>query len=369
MQSAQLLNNYVVNIGENLAKKITVPNINHSHNSQDYCPHSFFLSLTNSEEVEAIIRMLKIKKATLSWDIDIKFIKLACSIISPIIISDLFNLCVKSGVFPDDMKVAEVISIFEQGSKMNRSKYRPISLLSSFSKIFEKIVYKRVCSYLLKCKLPSPSQFGFQCGVSTSLPCMMISAVYDDLLNNADKKYYSCCLFLDLSKAFDTVDHNILLRKISGQFGIRGLANKFFESYLSNRFQYVRLNNSRSKKAKIIYGIPQGSNLGPLLFLMYINDLPKSTCFITTLFADDTYLSLSSSSLIRLKTQLNNEINKVDKWLRSNKLSLNYKKSSYLVTNKFPQQSIDIDLEISINDTKIIRNKYVKYLGLWLDDN
>ena len=105
---------------------------------------------------------------------------------------------------------------------------------TGLSKIFEKIVYKRVYSYLLKFKLLLPNQFGFQCGVSTS---HAISAVYDDLLNNAVKKYYSCCLFLDLSKAFDTVDHNILLGKMSHQFGIRGLANKFFENYLSNRFQ------------------------------------------------------------------------------------------------------------------------------------
>ena len=123
------------------------------------------------------------------------------------------------------------------------------------------------------------------------------------------------------------MDYNILLRKLSHQLGIRGLANKFFESYLSNRFQYVRINNSRSKKAKIINGVPQGSNLGLLLYLMYINDLPKSTCFDTTLFADDSYLSLSSSSLICLKTQVNNEINKAGKWLLSNKLFLNTTKN------------------------------------------
>ena len=186
-----------------------MPIINLSHYNQDYCRHSFFLSPTYAEEVEAITKTLKIKKATLSGDIDIKFIKLACPIISPII-SDLFNLCVKTGVFPDNMKVAEVIPIFKQGSKMNCSNYRPISLLSSFNKIFKKIVYKRVYTYLLKFELLSSNQFGFQCGSSTS---HAISAVYDGLLNNADKKYYSCCLFLDSSKAFDTVDHNILLRK------------------------------------------------------------------------------------------------------------------------------------------------------------
>ena len=116
-------------------------------------------------------------------------------------------------------------------------------------------------------------------------------------------------------------------------------------------------------------GVPQGSNLGLLLFLIYINDLPKSTCLNTTLFADDTYLSLGSSLLICLKTQVNNELNKVDKWLQSNKLSLNYKRSSYLVINQFPQQPIDIDLKISINNIKIIHSKYIKHLSLWLDDD
>ena len=156
---------------------------------------------------------------------------------------------------------------------------------------------------------------------------------------------------------------------MSDQFGIRRLTNKFFESYLSNRLQYVCINNSRSKTAKIIYAVFQESNLGPLLFLMYINDLPKSTCFSTTLFPDKTYLSLSSSLLFHLTTQVNNEINKVDKWLRSNKLLLNCKKSSFLVINKFPQLSIDIDLEIFVSNIKTSRNKYVKYLGLWHEED
>ena len=140
---------------------------------------------------------------------------------------------------------------------------------------------------------------------------------------------------------------------------------KSFESYLSNRFQYVRINKSWSKKSKINYGVPQKSNLGLLLFLMYINDLLKCTCSNITRLADHTYLSLSSSSLIHLKTQDNNEINKVDKWLRSNKRSLNYKNTSHLITNKFPQHSIDIDLKISINNIEISRSKYVNmFTGL-----
>ena len=136
---------------------------------------------------------------------------------------------------------------------MNCSNCRPILLLSSFSKIFEKNCLQTCLAhtYLLKFKLLFPSQFDFQCDVSTS---HAISAVYDDIRNNANKKYYSCCLFLDLPKVFDTVDNNILLRKMSDQFGIRKLANKFFESYLSNRFQYARINNSTPKKAKINYG-------------------------------------------------------------------------------------------------------------------
>ena len=138
------------------------------------------------------------------------------------------------------MKVAEVIPIFKQGIKINCSNYRPISLLSSFSKVFEKIVCKRVYSYLLKFKLLSPNQFFFQCRISTF---QAINAVYDDLLNNADKKHYSCCLFLNSSKAFDNVGHNILLRKLFDQCQIRGLANKFFESYLSNCLHYVHINN------------------------------------------------------------------------------------------------------------------------------
>ena len=181
-----------------LQKKITVPNINRSRNSLDYCPHSFFLSPTNLEEVETIINTLKIKKASLSGDIDIKFIKLTCPIISQIII-DLFNLGVTKGVSSDNMKVAEVITIFKQGIKMNCSNYRPISLLTSFSKIFEKIVNKRVHTYFLKFKLLSSNLFGFQCSVSTS---HAITAVYHDLINNADEKHYSCCLFFGLTKSF-----------------------------------------------------------------------------------------------------------------------------------------------------------------------
>jgi len=135
-----------------------------------------------------------------------------------------------------------------------------------------------------------------------------------------------------LSKAFDTVNHNILFDKFYHNFGIRGIPLQLFRSYLSNRKQFVKLENVKSGSVDISNGVPQGSVLGPLLFIMYINDLPNSSAFYTVLHADDTYLCLSYKNLDNLQHLVNVELIKVDKWLRSNKLFLNYYKSTFMLT-------------------------------------
>ena len=151
---------------------------------------------------------------------------------------------------------------------------------------------------------------------------------YNRFLENTDKGKSTCAVFLDLSKAFDTVDHKILLRKLM-YYGISGKKNSVFESYLTNRMQYTKINNYSSNFQTIECSVPQGSVMGPLLFLIYVNDLPCASSFQTTLFADDTSLHLSHKDIKTLQLNVQNELDKVDTWMRSNRLSINYNKTAY----------------------------------------
>ena len=164
--------------------------------------------------------------------------------------------------------------------------------------------------------------------------------IHGKLIQELDNNLYNCCIFLDLSKAFHTVDHNILISKLDYNFGMRGTALDLMKSYLSSRYQYVKINVSISSYQNVTCGIPQGSSLGSLLFLLYVNDLPKCSEFTTTLFADDTYLTLSDESLTNLENRANEQLTNIDIWLHSNELSLNYSKTTYLLINKLPQISV-----------------------------
>ena len=191
--------------------------------------------------------------------------------------------------------------------------------------------------------------------------------VYDNLIKNVDKGLYSCCIFLDLSKTFDTVDHHILLCKLKNYFGIRGKSLNLIKSYLTNRRQYTKISNNFSNELEINCGVPQGSCLGPLLFLLYINDLPLASQMNTTLYADDTYLMMSDLNLTSLQNRINIELKNIDFWLRKNKLSLNLSKSTFLLIHKQPSRTIKSTFEIKINDIMLTRSPIVKYLGLFID--
>ena len=173
----------------------------------------------------------------------------------------------------------------------------------------------------------------------------------------------SCTIFLDLAKAFDSVSHDILFRKLE-KYGVRGLALKLFTSYLTDRSQFVKVNGSTSSLMNILFGVPQGSILGPLLFLIFINDLPESTSLFVKLFADDTFLCAQNKSFSVLESEVNSELDKVANWLLSNKLTLNINKSKYMVITRKRQVP---PISIEIKDTSLERCSSYKYLGIFID--
>ena len=248
---------------------------------------------------------------------------------------------------------------------MTASNYRPISLLSIFSKITEKLMYKRLYNFLEIHKVLYHLQFGFR--ASHSVNHALISMT-ESIKNSLDNKKFGCGIFLDLQKAFDTVNHQILLDKLE-HHGIRGTALAWFRSYLSNRSQYVSVNGCSSNHLNITCGVPQGSVLGPLLFLIYINDLPNSSSKLSFyLFADDTNIYFESQSLISLQKVVNTELKHVKKWLDANKLALNVDKTNFVIFHS-PQNSLNDTVIIKIGNQYVKQAKYVKFLGILLDEN
>ena len=205
-------------------------------------------------------------------------------------------------------------------------------------------------------------QFGFREGFTTEFA---ILDIYEKLLYNLDKGLVTCSIFLDLSKAFDSVSHNILLRKME-RYGLKGPALKMFESYLSQRYQFVSLNNVKSVLSLIEYGVPQGSILGPLLFLIYINDLPEATNFFIKLYADDTYLCTKNESIQELENEVNAGLENVYNWLASNKLTLNFKKSKFMITTR--KRCAKDDFSVKLRGVNLERCESYKYLGVFFDE-
>ena len=190
-----------------------------------------------------------------------------------------------SGYVPTNTKIAKVIPIFKKGDALETNNYRPISLLPSFSKVLERIVFIRVTAFLNMNNIINDSQFGFRAKHNTThalLTCI------GNISHAIDQRLHTIGIFLDFSKAFDTINHDILLHKLF-HYGIRGKALEWFRSYLSNRKQFVDLNNNLSTSRPINCGVPQGSLLGPLLFIIYINDFYKSSqvlsfiCYLQTI--------------------------------------------------------------------------------------
>ena len=324
---ASAFNSYFSQVADSIRCKI--PD-SYRHFS-DFLPspnnHSIFLEPCDADEVMWNIGLLNLDKATGPHSIPGKILNLLKrEICYPL--SLLINLSFTSGVFPSALKIAKVVAVYKnKGSPLMCSNYRPISLLSNIDKIFVKVLYKRLHNFLSKHNVLFPQQFGFRKSHSTSHAVLSITQKLFDALDSGKFAY---AVFIDLEKAFDTVDHSILLDKLH-HYGIRGLPLSLLKSYLSDRSQFVSVSGVNSSTTAVKHGVPQGSVLGPLLFLIYINDLSRAIRHGDVLhFADDTNLLHINYSLPLLQKLCEKDLRQLCVWLNANKISLNASKTEFL---------------------------------------
>ena len=292
------------------------------------CVQSFMIEEIFSEDVSDCIDKLKPYTALGLDHISPNFVKLSKCVIASLL-AKLFNRCIELETFPNDFKVASVIPIPKKTSPTSLDDFRSISLLSVFSKLFEKILESKMTKFITKNCILTPSQFSFTENNSTELA---ITTFYDKLVNNLNGKLITCSIFLDLRKAFDSVSHETLLKKLY-HYGFRVKMFNLLSSYLSGRQICTKIDDKLCSLRPVKYGAPQGSVLGPLLFLLFVNDLPNVPKFETTLFADDTILLLAHHDFNILQQQAE-EIDKIENWVTSNKLTINYIKSCYMIISR-----------------------------------
>ena len=361
-------NDFFVNIGPNLADKIPNTNANYGEFLKNIPSPigSLFFSPTNDEEIADVFNTLKTGTACGYDDIKTDVVITVKHIIAPYLIH-IFNLSISKGIFPTQLKKAKVTPIHKNGDRNNFSNYRPISVLPVFSKIFERLVYNRLYSYITHHGLLHSSQFGFRKKYSSY---MAVLDVYNNIVTSLDKRMHTLGIFLDLSKAFDTIQHYILLDKL-WHYGIRGIAHDWFRSYLHERSQYVSYNHCNSSTDLIKCGVPQGSILGPLLFILFINDLPFSTSKLTFfLYADDTNAIASHHNLKELNTIINDELVHISTWFKVNKLSCNSAKTNYMLfkNRHNTKSSSKVVPNIVMDGMSITKVSTTKFLGVTIDD-
>lgn len=363
---ADAFNDHFSSIGPKLASQIYSNNgPSHLHYLEG-TDKRFELKCTDPSRVFSLLSKLCKSKATGLDMISARLLRECADLIADPMCS-IFNQSIRSGIFPQEWKCAKVIPLFKEGNHSDLNNYRPISIVPIVAKVFERIIYDQVYGYLTENNLISSQQSGFRSLHSTVTALLEAT---NDWAFNIDKGSVNAVVFLDLKKAFDTVDHTILLSKLF-EYGIRGNAYEWFRSYLDNRNQQCFVNGSLSNSQILTCGIPQGTILGPLLFILYINDLPNCLSnSVARMYADDTHLTFASNNIETINDVMNHDLSNVNTWLTANKLTLNSSKTEFmLIGSRQRLGTYDTSPKLIIGGDIIKQVSSVKSLGVHIDEN
>ena len=359
---ADLFNKYFVSIADELAENLPNSTLNPFQYIRANTQSFLVLDPVTTNECSAVITALKLTKQDINCTSVEMFKKFHHIYVN--VLTNILNLCFTTSTFPKSLKHATVVPVFKKGEKDKLSNYRPIANLPFMSKVLERCIFTRLSNYATACNILSPNQFGFRKGKSTQDAILLLT---EEIYNSFNEDDGSFCIniFIDFQKCFDTIDHVLLINKMR-LYGIDGAALCLLESYLSERSQSVRIGNVISSSCPVSRGVPQGSILGPLLFLYFINDAANiSNNFVPILFADDTTLSFKCSTLTGSNTLCNNELEKFFEWSTANKLTINKSKTFYILhtyrTFNMEQSNITLNGHLLENFDKGM------FLGIMID--
>ena len=354
------MNDYFSMIGANLSNTVDVGNVDPLEFMGNQNENSFFIHPCSELEVGRVIKSVA-DKCSISDTVPVFIYKILNDIISPYI-ALFFNLSVEEGKFPTPLKTAKVVPIFKSGDPSVCSNYRPVSVLNMLSKIFEKLMHRRLNSFIAKYKLIGENQFGFRKSRSTG---DAVVEFLNDVNGSLENKKYFVTVCIDLSKAFDTVHHGVLIDKLR-HLGIRGIALQWFQSYLGDRLQYVSIDGIHSQCRRVQSGVPQGSVLGPTIFNLYTCEISNVCSDLKCVnYADDTTLYLSHSNLRTLINTFNYSLCNLDRWFKGNRLVLNANKTNCMLINNVNVESLS---PVIIDDTPINWVDKIKFLGVIIDN-